>query len=152
MNASQRDHVAFLLGRVMLGGIYLYSGITNVIELQGKAGYAASKGLPAPALFVTLASLLLVAGGMSIVTGLRPRLGVAAITLFFIPVTLIMHNFWVLDGLQRMSELHAFLGNLGLLGAALIFLAIPRPWPLSLGGWLTSLGRAQRKRRTTNTA
>jgi hypothetical protein len=73
MNASQRDHVAFLLGRVMLGGMYLYSGITNVIELQGKAGYAASKGLPAPALFVTLASLLLVAGGMSIVTGLRPR-------------------------------------------------------------------------------
>jgi hypothetical protein len=63
-----------------------------------------------------------------------------------------MHNFWVLDGLQRMSELHAFLGNLGLLGAALIFLAIPRPWPLSLGGWLASLGRAQRKRRTTNTA
>src|SRR5688500_10684514 len=49
MNASRRDHVAFLLGRVMLGGIYLYSGITNVIELQGKAGYAASKGLPAPA-------------------------------------------------------------------------------------------------------
>ena len=79
-------------------------------------------------------------------------LGVAAIAVFFIPVTLIMHNFWVLSGIQRMSELHAFLGNLGLLGAALIFLAIPRPWPLSLGGWLASLGRAERKQRATNTA
>jgi uncharacterized membrane protein YphA (DoxX/SURF4 family) len=30
MNA--RQHVAFLIGRVMLGGMYLYSGITNVSE------------------------------------------------------------------------------------------------------------------------
>jgi hypothetical protein len=29
---SARQHVAFLIGRVMLGGMYLYSGITNVSE------------------------------------------------------------------------------------------------------------------------
>jgi putative oxidoreductase len=152
MNASRRDHVAFLLGRVMLGGIYLYSGIANMIELQGKAGYAASKGLPAPAVFVTLASLLLLVGGISIVAGLRPRIGIGALVLFLIPVTLVMHNFWALEGIPRMIELHAFQGNLGLIGAALMFLAIPRPWPLSLDGWLASLGRAERKQRATNTA
>jgi putative oxidoreductase len=150
MNA--RQHVAFLIGRVMLGGMYLYSGIINVIELGGKAGYAASKGLPAPAVFVTLASLLLVVGGISIVGGLRPRLGVAAIVLFLIPVTLIMHNFWALDGVQRMSELHAFQGNLGLIGAALMFLAIPRPWPMSLDNWLDSRAVAERKLRAANIA
>jgi len=150
MNA--RQHVAFLIGRVMLGGMYLYAGITNVIALGGTAGYAASKGLPAPAVFVALASLLLVVGGISIVTGLRPRLGVAAILLFLIPVTLVMHNFWAVEGIQRMIELHAFQGNLGLIGAALIFLAIPRPWPASLDSWLASLGAPERKQRATNTA
>jgi uncharacterized membrane protein YphA (DoxX/SURF4 family) len=130
--------------------MYLYSGIANVLDLGGKAGYAASKGLPAPAVFVALASLLLVAGGISIATGLRPQLGVAAIALFLIPVGVIMHNFWALEGFQQMSELHAFLGNLGLLGSALIFLAIPRPWPLSLDGWprsdMLSANNAQRIR------
>jgi putative oxidoreductase len=150
MNA--RQHVAFLIGRVMLGGMYLYSGITNLIELGGKAGYAASKGLPAPTVFVALASSLLIVGGLSIVTGLRPRLGVAAIALFLIPVTLIMHNFWALDGMEQVIELHAFQGNLGLLGAALIFLAIPRPWPVSLDSWLASFGGAERKLRATRTA
>lgn len=150
MNA--RQHVAFLIGRVMLGGMYLYSGIANLLDLGGKAGYAGSKGLPVPAVFVALASLLLLAGGISIATGLRPQLGVAAIALFLIPVGVIMHNFWALEGFQRMSELHAFLGNLGLLGSALVFLAIPRPWPLSLDGWLASLGHAERKQRATNTA
>jgi putative oxidoreductase len=150
MNA--RQHVAFLIGRVMLGGVYLYSGITNMIELGGRAGYAASKGLPAPAVLVALASLLLLMGGISIVAGLRPRLGVAAIVLFLIPVTLVIHNFWAAEGIQRISELHAFLGNLGLLGAALIFLAIPRPWPVSLDSWLASLSTAEGKQRATNTA
>jgi putative oxidoreductase len=117
---SRFNHVvAFLIGRLIVGGTYLYSGITNVIELGGKAGYAASKGLPVSAVFVTLASLLLVAGGISIVTGLRPRLGVAAIALFLILVTLIMHNFWALDGMQQVIELHSFQGNFGLRGADL---------------------------------
>ena len=142
---------ALLIGRLLLGGMYLGSGITNLIELEGKAGYAASKGLPAATVLVPLASLLLLVGGISIATGLRPRLGIAAIALFLIPVTLIMHNFWALDGMQRMSELHSFQSNLGLLGGALMLLAIPQPWPLSLDTWIASFGTAVRKQRARNT-
>jgi hypothetical protein len=32
----------------------------------------------------------------------------------------------------------AFMGNVGLLGSALLFLAIPQPWPLSLNDWITA--------------
>jgi len=145
MSTRQLNSLALLIGRLLLGGMYLWSGIANLIELDGKAGYAASKGLPAAAVFVALASLLLVAGGISIATGLRPQLGVAAIALFLIPVTLIMHNFWALDGMQRIVELHSFQGNLGLLGGALTLLAIPRPWPLSLDKWISTLGISARK-------
>jgi uncharacterized membrane protein YphA (DoxX/SURF4 family) len=101
---------------------------------------------------VALASLLLVAGGISIVSGLRPRLGVAAIALFLIPVTLIMHNFWALDGMQRILELHSFQGNLGLLGGALMLLAIPRPWPFSLDTWIAALRTAGRRQHVRNAA
>ena len=142
---------ALLIGRLLLGGMYLGSGIANLIELDRKADYAASTGVLAPAVLVTLASLLLVVGGISIATGLRPRLGVAAIALFLIPVTLIMHNFWALDGMQRMSELHSFQSNLGLLGGALMLLAIPQPWPLSLDTWIASFGMAVRKQRARST-
>jgi hypothetical protein len=47
----------------------MWSRMTNVVELDSKAGYAASKGLPAPAVFVTLPSLLLVAGDISLEGG-----------------------------------------------------------------------------------
>lgn len=76
--------------------------------------------------------MLLVLGGTSLMTGIRPRLGVGAVALFLIPVTLIMHNFWALQGIQAEIEQYAFMGNVGLFGAALLFMAIPQPWAASL--------------------
>jgi hypothetical protein len=35
--------------------------------------------------------------------------------------------------MQRMGEMVNFNKNLALAGSALMFLAIPQPWPLSLG-------------------
>jgi uncharacterized membrane protein YphA (DoxX/SURF4 family) len=148
MAASRRDQVAFLIGRFVVGGMYVSAGVANLFDLDAKAAYVASKGVFEPKLLVFIASLLLVVGGMSFVLGLRPRLGVAAIALFLIPVTLIMHNFWAFEGMQRMIEMRGFMGNLGLLGSALMFLAIPQAWTFSLDGWLASHGAARQQQAT----
>jgi putative oxidoreductase len=145
MNTGKTQQMAFLIGRVMVGGMYLYSGVDNLIELQGKVGYAASKGLLDAPIMVTAASTLLILAGLSLVTGIRPKWGVAATALFLIPVTLIMHNFWALQGVQRIVEMHNFQGNLGLLGSALIFLAVPEPWTYSLAEPAAALGAALRR-------
>jgi hypothetical protein len=55
------------------------------------------------------------------------------IVVFLAPVTLMMHNFWtVSDPMIQEIEWHSFLSNMALAGSALFFLAIPRPWLLSL--------------------
>jgi uncharacterized membrane protein YphA (DoxX/SURF4 family) len=136
MVKGQTSQIAFLLGRLLVGGMYLGAGIKNVMSLGATAGYAASKGVPDPALLVTLASALLVIGGISILTGFQPRLGVAAVLLFLVPVTLVMHNFWALQGFQAELEQHSFLGNVALGGSALMFLLIPQPWATSLDRWI----------------
>jgi hypothetical protein len=44
-----------------------------------------------------------------------------------------MHNFWKLEDPQlRMADKINFMKNMALLGAILMLLAIPSPWPLSL--------------------
>jgi uncharacterized membrane protein YphA (DoxX/SURF4 family) len=145
MNTAKSQQIVFLIGRLMVGGIYVYSAADNLMGLQGKAAYAASKGLFNPAVMVALASTVLLLAGVSLVTGIHPRLGVAAVAAFLIPVTLIMHNFWALGGMQRIAEMHNFQGNLGLLGSALMFLAIPQPWAYSLAGSATAAGAALRR-------
>ena len=146
MDTTRWNQIAFLIGRLMVGGMYLSAGVMNVIELDSKAGYTASKGVPDPKAWVILASVLLVVAGFSFITGLRPRLGISALVLFLIPVTLIMHNFWVFDGMQRVSEMHSFLSNLALLGSGVMFLAIPQPWSFSLDHWIAALGDRVRGR------
>jgi uncharacterized membrane protein YphA (DoxX/SURF4 family) len=135
----------FVASRVILGGMYLGSGIENLMQLDARAGYTASKGLENAAFWVTIASLLLVFGGLSIITGIKPHLGVAALALFIVPVTLIMHNFWALQGIEAEIEKHAFMGNVGLFGSALLLLAIPQPWAASLDKWVSSLASVRAK-------
>jgi uncharacterized membrane protein YphA (DoxX/SURF4 family) len=121
------------LGRVLVGLFYLYPAYENIFLAASKTGYAAAKGVPIPEVLVPLSGLLLLIGGLSILTGYQPHLGVTAIIAFFVPVTLIMHNFWMVqDPMMRMVEFHSFLANIGLAGSALMFLAIPRPWGFGL--------------------
>jgi len=135
---GQLSTIIFVAGRFIAGGMYLMAGIENLLQLDAKAGYTASKGVSNAAFWVTVSSLLLVLGGASIITGIRPHIGVAAVTIFLIPVTLIMHNFWIMTGVQATIEFHAFMGNVGLLGSALLFVAIPQPWALSVDKWVIS--------------
>ena len=65
--------------------------------------------------------------------GVFPRIGVAAIVLFLVPVTLIMHAFWAdHDSAKRQADMINFTKNIALLGSSLMFLAVPRPWPYSV--------------------
>jgi uncharacterized membrane protein YphA (DoxX/SURF4 family) len=124
--------IAFLIGRLIVGVFYLYYAAEQFLHLGFWSGYAAFKGVPAPQLAVIVAGILLAIGGLSLLTGYRPRVGVAAIVLFFLPVTFIMHNFWAMQDLQRTIELASFMKNMGLMGSSLMFLSIPQPWAFGL--------------------
>lgn len=123
-----------MLGRILFGGFFLFSGINHFINIQGMGAYANARGVPAPQLMVAISGLMIVLGGVSVVIGYRPRFGLLLIILFLIPVALIMHNFWAVpDAQQRVMEMGNFLKNMALTGAAFGLMAVPQPWPNSLG-------------------
>ncbi|MFZ2491560.1 MAG: DoxX family membrane protein [Thermoanaerobaculia bacterium] len=122
----------FFVGRLLFGGFFAFNGIGHFLQLGSLTGYAKMKGVPAPEAAVILTGVLLLLGGLSILTGAFPRAGVALIVLFLLPTSFIMHDFWtVADPMQRTAEMVGFLKNIALAGAALMFLAIPEPWPVS---------------------
>ena len=82
---------------------------------------------------IVLSGLLLAIAGFSLLLGLYPNVGVGALVLFLVPVTIIMHAFWAdHDPQRRQMDLINFTKNMALLGSSLMFLAIPRPWAHSL--------------------
>jgi putative oxidoreductase len=130
--------VLFLIGRLIVGVYYLYNA-ANHFNLMGQAkgmsGWAASKGVPMADAMILIAGVLLAIAGVTIITGFQPVIGVIALVLFFLPVTIKMHDFWTeTDANAKSNQMIAFTKNFALMGSALMFLAIPRPWAMSLGG------------------
>ncbi len=125
--------IAHLAGRIILGSYYIWSASHHFLKHAALTGYTGAKGVPLPGLAVWGTGTLLLIGGLTLLLGWQPRIGVAALTLFFLGVTPIMHAFWAADAAQKAGQLANFTKNFALMASALVFLAIPEPWPLSLG-------------------
>ncbi|QCC47579.1 DoxX family protein [Halobellus limi] len=126
--------IAFLLGRVLFGAVLAFMGLNHFMNVDGMAGYAEAKGLPAPRLAVLFSGGMLLFGGLGVAVGAYPALAAGAIALFLLVSTPTMHDFWAVPEEQQQSEMTNFLKNVALLGGALVFLALSgTAWPYAVG-------------------
>src|SRR4051812_46700270 len=95
----------FVLGRILYGGFFVLGGVDHFQHLDMMAGFTASKGVPAAKLGVIASGSLIIVGGLFVILGWHVRAGLACIVLFLVPVTLLMHNYWVeTDMMQRINQ------------------------------------------------
>ena len=126
--------VAFLIGRILIGGFFISAGFNHFARLNMMAGYARMKGTPAPRLGVGSSGILLVLGGASLLLGFHPSIGVILLVIFLLPTSFMIHNFWTIqDSQAKMAEMVQFQKNIAILGLLLMTLLIPQPWPMSFG-------------------
>jgi uncharacterized membrane protein YphA (DoxX/SURF4 family) len=126
--------IAFLMGRIIIGLYWIYGALAHFTQAKSMVPYARMKGVPFADMAVPGTGVLLLIAGLSILTGIYPVIAVAALTLFLVPVTVMMHNFWTVeDQMMKMNDMVMFTKNMALLGYTLVLLAIPQPWPFSLG-------------------
>ena len=126
--------IALLVGRILFGGFFVMNGLNHFARGRMLRDYAAMKKVPMPGIAVALTGLLLLFGGAGILAGAYMRWAVAALAVFLILVSFKMHDFWnISDPQMKMIETVNFTKNMALLGAALMTLAIPAPWPYGIG-------------------
>ncbi|HYT77403.1 MAG TPA: DoxX family protein [Vicinamibacterales bacterium] len=126
------ETVPLLLGRAIFGGFFLYNGIHHFMEREQMSGYAKAKGVPAAGVAIPITGALLVLGGLSLLTGYKPKIGAALIGTFLAGVTPTMHAFWKDQNPQeRQGDMINFMKNVALAGGALIAAGRPEPWPVS---------------------
>ena len=127
------EKVALLTARAIFGGYFLYSGLNHFLQRKTVTEYARTKRVPAADAAVVGTGLMIVAGGASILLGLRPKLGAGLITGFLFGVSPKIHDFWnESDPQRRMQEMVNFTKNMALVGATLFVAAQPEPWPWRL--------------------
>jgi putative oxidoreductase len=125
--------IVFLIGRIIVGIYWIFGGYAHFAQAQAMIPWTQSKGVPFPGLAVRGSGAMIIIGGLSIMLGLYPLVGVALIVLFIIPVASTMHNFWTIqDPMARQMDMTFFMKDFCMLGCTLMFGAIPQPWVLSL--------------------
>jgi uncharacterized membrane protein YphA (DoxX/SURF4 family) len=124
---------AFLIGRILFGGFFLQSGINHLKHQRQLGAYAGSKGIPKPEQAVLASGALLMLGGVSIMLGLKPKMGAVSLIAFLAMASGTVHDFWNdQDPGAKQNNLIHFSKNVALLGAALTLAGVEE-WPASLG-------------------
>ncbi|QLH77161.1 DoxX family protein [Halosimplex rubrum] len=131
---SAAGEVIFLVARLLFGGVLAFMGINHFSGVEGLAGYAEMKGIPAPTFSVIASGVVLVLGGVGVALGAAPVLSAGALATFLLVSAVTMHDFWAVPDDQTQDEMTGFLKNVALAGGALGFLALGgQAWPYAVG-------------------
>jgi putative oxidoreductase len=119
---NQTDAMA-LAGRILLGLIFVLSGFQKLTGFSGVAAGIAGKGLPMPEVLAVLSVAIELGAGLLLLVGWKARWAALLLFLFTIPITLVFHNFWAMEGAEAaMNEIH-FMKNVSIMGGMLLVAA-----------------------------
>lgn len=131
---------SIFLARIFLSAVFLGAGLekifnwqeternllTALCEWQGYAGHflpmqeCMASLVPWSAFLLLLATLLEISGGLMILFGYKEKMGAGLLILLLIPITLIYHPFWFLEGGIRDVQSAMFFKNLAILGGLIL--------------------------------
>lgn len=109
-----------LAARILMSSMFLWSGMLKIVAYSTMAGYAASKGLPLAGIGVAVAAVIEILGGLALITGFHTRVAAWVLFVYLIPVTIVFHNYWTMQGAVRMDTQIHFMKNLVILGGLLL--------------------------------
>lgn len=133
---------ATVVARFLISLIFLSAGINKIIhwheterallntlcEWQSNIGFFDSlqecfaKMISITPILLIVATLLEFLGGLSVLLGIKEKIGATLLILFLIPTTIIMHQFWFIEGSAREVQMTHFLKNLAIIGGLLMII------------------------------
>jgi putative oxidoreductase len=123
MNPAAQSQT-LLIGRVLLGLLFLVAGIRKIMFYSGSAAYFTKLGFPAPELMTVLAILIEVGGGALLILGWQTRRISWLLVLFVIIATAMAHRFWEFEAAQYGAQLNNFLKNVAIIGGLLYVIVL----------------------------
>jgi putative oxidoreductase len=110
------------ISRLLLSAIFLLSGTMKISGFAGTSGFLASLGWPAPGLWVALAILFEVVGGLCLLLGFRARWASLALILFTVLATALVHGALLshaADAMAKQDQMAHILKNIAIIGGLL---------------------------------
>jgi putative oxidoreductase len=108
-----------LIGRSLIGLLFLVAGIRKLIAIAGTAAYFTKLGFPMPEVMTWLSVVIEIGGGLLLIAGWQTR-RISWFLILYVAIAIAMaHRFWEFDAAQYGNQLNHFLKNLAVIGALL---------------------------------
>jgi len=135
-------NILLIIGRLAFVAIFVLSGAQKLMDIGATAATIAPKvivpaqlaaiaaqlegatGMTTPQLLAIAAGVVELAGGLMIAANFGTRLAALALIVFTLAATYWFHDFWMMEGAERMNNMIHALKNLSLIGALLVLFVI----------------------------
>ena len=122
MQTSTQNRIV-LIGRILLGILFVISGFGKIADFGGTAGYIASKSLPLPQAVAALTIVVELGGGLLLLFGFFARSAAITLAVFTLLAALIFHNFWSAPHAEFVAQFVSFMKNVSITGGMLVLAA-----------------------------
>ncbi|ARS35849.1 DoxX family protein [Pontibacter actiniarum] len=113
-----------LIARILIGVTFLIAGLHKALFWDGPAMWMASKGLPFVPLLLGAAMVTELGGALLLFAGIKIKQTAVVLILLLLPMTLMMHTFWNMEGMMQQTAVMDFIQNIAIIGGLLALAAV----------------------------
>jgi len=121
--SPETQHTLLIAGRAILGAPFVIGGIRHCFHFPHLAQAIAGRGVPAAGFVLFLGTALQIFAGAALMLGLYPLWTGAALIVFTVAASVMLLNFWSLQGAERISAVNAWWANISIIGGLLVVAA-----------------------------
>jgi putative oxidoreductase len=105
---------------LLLGGLFVVAGLRHFSIVPAVTAMIAARGVPIPHLTFLVGTLFQIATGACLMLGIWVAPAALGLVLFTIAASVMLLNFWDMQGEAREAAKSAFLCNIGVVGGLLV--------------------------------
>ena len=113
-------HVLLVVGRLLLGGLFVYAGIRHLFLIPVLTQVIAARGVPFPRLVLLAGSSFQFVGGVLLMGGLWVPAAAFGLVVFTIVASFLLLNFWDMEDPARQNTINVWLSNMAIIGGLLV--------------------------------
>jgi putative oxidoreductase len=121
------EEILIVVGRVLLGGYFAWAGAHHFFFIEPITKMVADRGVPAPKFVMLGGSAFQIVCGVALALGLCVTAAALGLILFTIVASVMLVNWWDMEGAARFNALNTFKANVALIGGLLIAAFSPSP-------------------------
>src|SRR5688572_11040566 len=117
---SEAQEILWVAGRLLLGGLFVVAGVRHFFILPPVTQAIAARGVPAARFVLLSGTAFEIVAGLALILGFQPAWAALGLAAFTIAASVLLVNFWDMEGPVRDNAISTWQSNLAIIGGLFV--------------------------------